>query len=85
MALKEIIFKITIASRLDIPLTTTQIREYPTHEMYIAEYQEKLLSIMYNPADGFNEENFISSMKLKFQLLYKTENVEKLERTIKLK
>ena len=84
MALKEIIFKITIASRIDIPLTTNEMRDNPIHEIYMAEYFEKLISIMYNPALGFDEEDFINLMKRKFMLLYKTNNVEKLERTIKL-
>ena len=78
--MKEIFFKVTIASIMNLPLSTKDIRKFPSHEMYIAEYDEKLINVMYKPAKGFSVEGFKKLMISKLQSIYNTPLVEILEK-----
>ena len=77
---QELFFKITIAHRIDLPLSLTELRAHPTHKMYLAEYEEKIFNVMYMPANGFNKESFIELMKKKLKKQYNTAMVEHLEK-----
>ena len=57
--MKELYFKVLIAEKIDLPLSTAEIRQNPTFEMYLAQYHEKLINVMYKPANGFNENQFV--------------------------
>ena len=84
MALNEIFFKVTIASRIDIPLSGDEFTRYPTHEMYIAEYEEKLINVMINPAPGFDVEEFVKFMTKRLMKIYDTPIVEHFEKVKRL-
>ena len=77
--MKELFFKVLIAEKINVPLSTNEMRTYPTFKMYLAEYHEKLINVMYKPAYGFKESDFIKLMTRKLCLKYKTTNVEYLE------
>lgn len=84
MAMKELYFKVTIANKKNLPLSTKEIRDNPTFHMYMAEYDEKLINVMYTPAPGFDEFRFIRLMKAKLKNMYGTSIVEHLEQIKKL-
>jgi hypothetical protein len=85
MAMKELYFKLSIISKMDIPFSLDQIRQNPTFEMYQAEYEEKLITVMYKPANGFNLDLFIKDCKKVLKRQYYAFKVEQLEQIKKLK
>ena len=78
--MKELYFKVLIAEKIDIPLSTAEMAQNPTFEMYWVQYHEKLINIMYHPANGLNEKKFIKLVTRKLILKFKTMNVEHLEK-----
>ena len=78
--MKELFFKITIAESLDNPLTLEETRQFPTFEIHLAQYHEKLINVMYKPADGFDKDKFIQLIRVKLMRKYKAALVEYLER-----
>ena len=77
--MKELFFKVTIAESIEVPLSLAEMRQNPTHSMYVAQYHEKLINVMYTPANGFNEIQFIQLMKRKLKKEFGTANIEYLE------
>ena len=82
--MKELFFKVIIAESINVPLSAKEMKRYPTYSMYLAEYHEKLINVMYNPANGFDKEKFIKLIKRKLSLKYKTTNIELVEPQYKL-
>ena len=82
--MKELFFKVIIAESIDVPLLAKEMKCYPTHSMYLAQYHEKLINVMYNPANGFDKEKFIKLIKRKLELKYKTTNIELVEHQKKI-
>ena len=78
--MKELYFKVVIAHKRDLPLTLDEMRRFPTHEMYIAEYEEKLISVMFKPYSKLNVNKFIHLMIRKLRKKYNTTLVEYVER-----
>jgi len=78
--MNELFFKVTIAHKIDLPLSLTEIRDNPTHEMYMADYEEKIINVMYTPAKGFDVDRFIQLMKRKLKKKFDTSLVEYLEK-----
>lgn len=76
----EYFFKVTIAEKINIPLSITEMRDNPTFEMYLAEYHEKLINVMVRPCNNFNEKKFLKLMSRKLKLKYLTDKVEYLEK-----
>ena len=84
MALKELFFKVIIAEKIDIPLSTAEMRLNPTFEMYLAQYHEKLVNVMYKPASDLDESVFVKLITRKLKLKFQTDKVELLEQQKKL-
>ena len=82
--MKELFFKVIIAESIDVPLSAKDMRLFPTHSMYLAQYHEKLINVMYNPANGFEKDKFVKLIKRKLELKYKTRNIELVEPQYKL-
>ena len=82
--MKELFFKVTIAKSIDNPLALEETRRFPTFELHVAEYHEKLINVMYKPANGFDKDKFIQFMIRKLQRKYKAAIVEYLENQNKL-
>ena len=82
--MNELFFKVTIAESIDNPLTLQETRQFPTFEMHLAQYHEKLINVMYKPAKGFDKDKFIQLIRGKLMRKYKAAMVEYLERKTKL-
>lgn len=82
--MKELFFKVTIAESIDNPLTLDETRRFPTFELHAAQYHEKLINVMYKPANGFDKDKFIPLIIRKLKRKYKAAIVEYLENQNKL-
>jgi hypothetical protein len=82
--MKELFFKVIIAESIDVPLSAKEMRLYPTYSMYLAQYHEKLINVMYNPANGFDKDKFVKMIIRKLALKYKTTDIELVEHQKKL-
>ena len=82
--MKELFFKVIIANTSQIPMTTQEMRRYPTHKMFLIDYEEKLINVSYEPADGFNEKRFLKFIKGKLQILYPWAKIELVEHQNKI-
>lgn len=78
--MKEFIFKVTIAEKIDLPLTASEMRSYPSFEMYMAEYHERLFNVMVKPTIDFKDTDFIEFMIKKLKAKHRTDKVEYLKR-----
>lgn len=82
--MKELFFKVIIANKASIPMTTQEMRGYPTHKMFLIDYEEKLINVSYAPADGFNEEMFLRFINRKLHIIYPSAKIELVEPQYKL-
>ncbi len=82
--MKELLFKVIIANTSPIPMTTQEMRRYPTHKMFLIDYEEKLINVSYEPANGFDHKKFLKFINRKLHILYPSAKIEYLENQIKL-
>lgn len=82
--MKEIFFKVIIANSLPIPLTAKEMRRYPTHKMFLIDYEEKLINVSYEPANDLDEKRFAKFITRKLHILYPSAKIEYLEQQNKL-
>ena len=82
--MKELFFKVIIANTSPIPMTTQEIRRYPTYKMFLIDYIEKLINVSYEPANGFNEKRFLKFITRKLHILYPSAKIELVEHQKKL-
>lgn len=80
--MNELYFKISIITKTDIPFTLEESRRNPTFSTYQAEFSERIITIIYKPAKGFNLNSFVDDCKNALTNQYQAYKVEQLE-TIK--
>lgn len=83
--MKELFFKVIIANSSPIPMTTEEIRRYPTHKMFLIDYEEKLINVSYEPANGLDEKRFVKFITRKLKMLYPASKIEQVEPQYKLR
>lgn len=83
--MKELFFKVIIANNSPIPMTTKEMRRYPTHKMFLIDYEEKLINVSYEPANGFDDKKFLKFINRKLHIIYPSAKIEYLEQQNKLK
>ena len=84
MAMKELFFKVIIANTSPIPMTAGEMRRYPTHKMFLIDYEEKLINVSYEPANGFDEKRFVKFITRKLKILYPASKIEIVEHQKKI-
>lgn len=82
--MKELFFKVVYAEEFKNFLTLTETRQNPTFSLFIADYKEKLINVMYKPAEGFDEKQFIQLIRRKLKRKFHPAKVEHLENQNKL-
>lgn len=83
--MKELFFKVIIANNSPIPMTTQEMRRYPTHKMFLIDYIEKLINVSYEPADDLDEKRFAKFITRKLHILYPASKIELVEPQYKLR
>ena len=82
--MKELFFKVVIANTSPIPMTTQEMRRYPTHKMFMIDYVEKLINVSYEPANDLDEKRFVKFITRKLHILYPASKIELVEHQKKL-
>ena len=82
--MKELFFKVITVNNSTIPMSTQEMRRYPTHKMFLIDYIEKLINVSYEPANGFKEKQFVKFITRKLHILYPASKIELVEHQKKI-
>lgn len=78
--MKELILKIVTKKMIDLSLSRDQMVKFPTHYCRQIIYDEKMLTIEYKPAKGFDEEGFKALILKKYKGTLNAHSFEFVER-----
>lgn len=81
---KEIIFKIVSTNDLEVDMTLSEMRSFPTHSMRFHEHFERLIRVEYHPTKNFDKDQFKAFMIKKLKKRFKAFSVEAFEPVNKL-